>query len=281
MPELPEVEITARGLRQRIIGLQILQIGGVDWPRMLPNSTEAELQTVLPGLTVKVIDRRGKYLLVGFDEDQWLVVHRKMSGNVLLRPGNALPEAHTHIEIEFDDGTLLRFVDPRKFGRVYLFRSFIQLNDFLAADLGPDSLIDLNEQMLVAKLRGRTGRIKSLLLDQAFVAGIGNLYADEALWEARVHPLRSAASLSKVEMRRLAGAIKSVLMRGIERNGTSFSATYRDVDDQPGENQSFLNAYGRESQPCPRCGRPISRILIGARSAHFCPRCQKLRLSRQ
>src|SRR5437773_2452625 len=101
LPELPEVEITARRLRQRIIGLQILRIGGVDWPRMLPNSTEAELQTVLPGLTVNVIDRRGKYLLVGFDEDQWLVVHRKMSGNVLLRPGNALPEAHTHLEIEF------------------------------------------------------------------------------------------------------------------------------------------------------------------------------------
>jgi formamidopyrimidine-DNA glycosylase len=135
--------------------------------------------------------------------------------------------------------------------------------------------------MLVAKLRGRKGRIKSLLLDQAFVAGIGNLYADEALWEARVHPLRSADSLTKPEMRRLAHAIKQVLLRGIERNGTSFSKTYRDVDDRPGENQSFLNAYGRESQPCPRCGRPISRILIGARSSYFCPHCQKLRLGRQ
>jgi len=278
LPELPEVEITARGLRQRIIGLQILRVGSVDWPRMLPNSTEAELQAVLPGLTVNAVDRRGKYLLIELEQDQWLVVHRKMSGNLLLRPHDAPPEAHTHLEVEFDDGTLLRFVDPRKFGRVYLFHSSDELSDFLAAQLGPDSLIDLNEEMLVTKLRGRTGRIKSLLLDQAFVAGIGNLYADEALWEARVHPLRSADSLSKVETRRLAQAINDVLLRGIDRNGTSFSATYRDVDDQPGENQAFLNAYGRESEPCPRCVGPISRILIGARSSHFCPRCQKLRL---
>ena len=278
LPELPEVETSARGLRARVIGLRLVRLGGVDWPRMLPNSTEAELQAVLPGLAVKTVDRRGKYLLIQFEEDQWLVIHRKMSGNVFLRPANALPEAHTHLEIEFDDGTLLRFVDPRKFGRVYLFHSAEELADFLAERLGPDSLLDLDEVVLAAKLRGRKGRIKSLLLDQAFVAGIGNLYADEALWEARLHPLRSADSLSRPEMRRLAMAIKQVLLRGIERNGTSFSATYRDVDDRPGENQSFLNAYGRESEPCPRCGRPISRVLIGARSSHFCPRCQKLRL---
>jgi formamidopyrimidine-DNA glycosylase len=275
MPELPEVEITARGLRERIIGLPVRQVGGVDWPRMLPNSSEAELQAALTGLSVNVVDRKGKYVLLGLDDDTWLGIHRKMSGNVFLRPADTPPEAHTHLEIEFDDGTLLRFVDPRKFGRIYLFRSSVELNEFLAERLGPDSLIDLDEGVLVAKLRGRKGRIKSLLLDQAFVAGIGNLYADEALWEARVHPLRSADSLSKLEMRRLAIAIKQVLLRGIERNGTSFSATYRDVDDRPGQNQSFLNAYGRESEPCPRCGRPISRILIGARSSHFCPRCQK------
>jgi formamidopyrimidine-DNA glycosylase len=247
---------------------------------MLPNSTEAELQAALPALTVTVVDRKGKYVLIGFDSDHWLALHRKMSGNLLLRSHDAPPEAHTHLAMEFDDGTLLRFVDPRKFGRVYLFHSSDELRDFLAERLGPDSLIDLDADVLATKLRGRKGRIKSLLLDQAFLAGIGNLYADEALWEARVHPLRSADSLSKVEMRRLATAIKQVLLRGIERNGTSFSATYRDVDDRPGENQSFLNAYGRESEPCPRCGRPISRILIGARSSHFCPKCQKAAPSR-
>lgn len=243
---------------------------------MLPNSSEAELQRALTGLTANVVDRKGKYVLLGLDNDTWLGIHRKMSGNVFLRHADSARETHTHLEIEFEDGTLLRFVDARKFGRVYLFRSSVELNQFIAERLGPDSLVDLNEQLLVAKLRGRTGRIKSLLLDQAFVAGVGNLYADEALWTARVHPLRAANSLSKVEMRRLAHAIKEVLERGIERNGTSFSTTYRDLDDRPGENQAFLNAYGRESQPCPRCGRPISRILVSARSSHFCPRCQKL-----
>lgn len=245
---------------------------------MLPNSSEAELQSTLTGLAVNLVDRKGKYVLLGLDDDTWLGIHRKMSGNVFLRSADAAAEAHTHLEIAFDDGTLLRFVDPRKFGRIYLFRSFVELNDFLAERLGPDSLLDLNEAVLTTKLRGRKGRIKSLLLDQGFLAGIGNLYADEALWEARVHPLRSGDSLSKVEMRRLAAAIKQVLLRGIERNGTSFSTTYRDVNDQRGENQAFLNAYGRESAPCPRCGRPIKRIVFGGRSTHFCPKCQRAKL---
>jgi formamidopyrimidine-DNA glycosylase len=274
MPELPEVETTARGLRERIVGHKVVRISGVDWPRMLPQTSEVELNAALKRRKVISIGRRGKYLLIEFDTDRWLAIHRKMSGNLLLRSADAPSEAHTHLEIEFDDRMLLRFVDPRKFGRVYLFRSSDELTDFVADHLGPDSLIDLNAEVLVEKLRGRRGRIKSLLLDQAFLAGIGNLYADEALWEARIHPLRSADSLSKVETRRLADGIKQVLLRGIERNGTSFSTTYRDVDDRPGENQAFLNVYGRESEPCPRCGRPIRRILIGARSSYFCPHCQ-------
>jgi formamidopyrimidine-DNA glycosylase len=240
---------------------------------MLPNTSEAELNAGLGGLRVVTIDRRGKYLLIGFDEDAWLAIHRKMSGNLLLRPHDSPPEAHTHLEIGFDDGTLLRFVDARKFGRVYLFGSSGELSSFLDEHLGPDSLVDLNEELLVAKLRGRRGRIKSLLLDQAFVAGVGNLYADEALWEARLHPLRTADTLSEAEIKRLATAIRQVLVLGIERRGTTFS-NYRDADGSPGENQTFLNAYGRESQACPRCGQPISRIVIAQRSSHFCPTCQ-------
>jgi formamidopyrimidine-DNA glycosylase len=276
MPELPEVEITARGLRQRVIGLRVRRVDGVDWPRMLPNSSEAELQAALTGLMVNVVERKGKYVLLGLDDDTWLGIHRKMSGNVFLRPLDAPPEAHTHLQIEFDDDTLLRFVDPRKFGRIYLFRSSDELNEFLAERLGPDSLLDLDVGILTAKLRGRKGRIKSLLLDQAFVAGIGNLYADEALWAARIHPSRVANSLSKAEVRRLARAIKQVLVLGIERRGTSFSSTYRDADGSFGENQEFLNVYGRAGEPCPRCGKPISRIQFGGRSSHFCAKCQKV-----
>ncbi|MGI9148649.1 MAG: DNA-formamidopyrimidine glycosylase [Chloroflexota bacterium] len=276
MPELPEVETTARGLRERIVGLRVLRVGGVDWPRMVPNASEAELQEALGGLQVTSIDRKGKYLLVAFEQDRWLSIHRKMSGNLLLRAADAAREAHTHLEVDFDNGSVLRFVDARKFGRVNLFWSRQELVDFLAQRLGPDSLLDLDPAMLAVKIRGRRGRIKSLLLDQAFVAGIGNLYADEALWEARIHPARSADSLSKAAVRRLAGAIKQVLVLGIQRRGTSFS-TYRDADGLAGDNQAFLNVYGRAGEACPRCGAPISRMLIAQRSSHFCPKCQLLR----
>jgi formamidopyrimidine-DNA glycosylase len=243
---------------------------------MLPNTSQADIDSTLKGRRVVAIDRRGKYLLVGFDDDSWLVVHRKMSGNLLLESRTVARAKHTHLAIEFDDALELRFVDPRKFGRIYLFRSREELDEFLAARLGPDSLIELDESVLAAKLSKRKGRIKPLLLDQAFLAGIGNLYADEALWAARIHPLRTADSLSKTEVHRLARTIKEVLVMGIERRGTSFSS-YRDSDGTPGENQDFLNAYGREGQPCPRCGTPIRRILISQRSSFFCPREQRLR----
>lgn len=273
MPELPEVETTARGLRTRIVGLRVCRVGGIDWPRMVPNTTEAELQHTLGGLRVTEIERRGKYLLLGFEQDAWLSIHRKMSGNLLLRVADAPPEPHTHFEIAFDDGSLLRFVDPRKFGRVYLFGSTAELQVFLDERLGPDSLIDLDEATLAARLHGRHARIKSLLLDQAFVAGVGNLYADEALWDAGIHPLRSADSLSSAEIDGLATAIKHVLASAIERRGTSFS-DYRDAEGSPGDNQHFLNVYGRAGEACPRCGTPISRMLIGQRSSHFCGTCQ-------
>ncbi|MBV9895840.1 MAG: bifunctional DNA-formamidopyrimidine glycosylase/DNA-(apurinic or apyrimidinic site) lyase [Chloroflexi bacterium] len=276
MPELPEVETTARTLRPRITGRRVTGVRGVDWPRMLPNTSEADMQAALCGHTVTEVDRRGKYLLIGFDDEQWVMVHRKMSGNLLLVPGEMPLEAHTHLVVALEGGEDLRLVDARKFGRVYLFHGRDQLDEFLAERLGPDSLLELDEKLLAAKLHKRKGRIKTLLLDQAFVAGVGNLYADEALWEARLHPLRSAESLSTREVYRLARAIKAVLVMGIERRGTSFS-TYRDSDGVPGENQEFLNAYGREGQPCPRCGALIRRIVIGQRSAFFCPKEQKLR----
>jgi formamidopyrimidine-DNA glycosylase len=241
---------------------------------MLPNTTEDELNSALRGKRVVSVDRRGKYLLIGFEDDTWVVIHRKMSGNLLLQERATALAPHTHVVMQLETGTQLRFVDARKFGRVYLFHSTVELDEFLAERLGPDSLLDLDPKLLAQKLRGRSGRIKSLLLDQAFIAGVGNLYADEALWEARIHPLRSADSLSSREVRRLAEAIKHVLVLGIERHGTSFS-TYLNSDGTQGENQEYLNVYGREGQPCPRCGTLIKRITIGQRSAHFCPHCQR------
>lgn len=275
MPELPEVESTARSLRPRLVGRRLGGVGGVDWPRMVPNTSAAHLEDTLRGSSVVTVERRGKYLLIGFDNDAWLAIHRKMSGNLLLVASSEPTILHTHFVAALDDGTELRLVDARKFGRVYLFHTREELDDFLAERLGPDSLLELDAGILAAKLKRRKGRIKTLLLDQTFLAGIGNLYADEALWQARIHPWRSADSLSVREIKRLAEAVKDVLTLGIERHGTSFS-TYRDSDGKPGENQEFLNVYGREGQPCPRCGTPIKRILIGQRSAHFCPKEQKL-----
>ena len=255
------------------MGVGVLGISGIDWPRMLPNTSEADLQSTLCGKHVVSVDRRGKYLLLEFDDDTCLAVHRKMSGNLLLQERTTPLALHTHLVIDLDSGCQLRFVDARKFGRIYLFHSREERDDFLAQRLGPDSLIELHAALLASKLRGRKGRLKSLLLDQAFVAGVGNLYADEALWEAQLHPLRPADSLSAEEIGRLADAIRNVLTLGIERRGTSFS-TYLDSDGLPGENQEYLNVYGREGQPCPRCGTPIRRITVAQRSSHFCPHCQ-------
>jgi formamidopyrimidine-DNA glycosylase len=271
LPELPEVETTARGLRQRIVGLQVVSVGGVDWPRMLPNAAEADLARVLGGRAITSVERRGKYLLLGLEGDITLAIHRKMSGNVLVRPAESTREPHTHLELGLSDGNVLRLVDPRKFGRVYLFLSSDELTNFLTERLGPEPFLD--PEVLGSLLRRRRGRIKSLLLDQSFLAGVGNLYADEALWEAQIHPLRSADSLSEAEVARLALAIQEVLTAGIERRGTSFSS-YLDADGTPGENQDFLRVYGRFDQPCSRCGSPIRRFLIGQRSSHFCPVCQ-------
>jgi formamidopyrimidine-DNA glycosylase len=275
VPELPEVETTARGLQARIVGLRVVGVGSVDWPRMLPQTTESDLRDTLVGRTVLSVGRRGKYLLVEFDGDAWLMVHRKMSGNLLLGPADAPPERHTHFEISFDGGSALRLVDPRKFGRVYLFHSSDEMTDFLAERLGPDSLLELDPRVFAEKLRGRRGRIKSLLLDQSFIAGIGNLYADEALWQAKIHPLRTADSLSPREVRALGEAIHDVLAAAIERRGTSFS-DYRDADGTRGENQDYLNVYGRGGQACPRCGTILTRIFLGQRSSTFCPKDQKL-----
>ncbi|HEV7666253.1 MAG TPA: bifunctional DNA-formamidopyrimidine glycosylase/DNA-(apurinic or apyrimidinic site) lyase [Chloroflexota bacterium] len=276
MPELPEVETTARGLRPRFVGRRVTSVGGVDWPRMLPNATEPDLADALIGHTVTSIDRRGKYLLIGFENDAWLSVHRKMSGNLLLQPAESAPPLHTHLEVVLDDGVALRFVDPRKFGRIHLFHSLDERDDFLNERLGPDSLVDFDARVLAEKIRGRRGRVKSLLLDQAFLAGVGNLYADEALWLSKIHPLRTADTLTGLEVKRLAEAIRQVFLDAIARRGTSFDGNYRDQDGQPGENQAFLNAYGCQDEPCPRCGTRIHRIIVGGRGTHFCPKCQKL-----
>ncbi len=279
MPELPEVETTARGLRPHLVGQRITMVDGVDWPRMLPNITPTGLAAVLPDQEVRAVERRGKYLVLQLSSGGSLVLHRKMSGNLVLRPPGQPATRHTHLIIGFEGGLELHFVDPRKFGRIYFFPTSEAYDSFVAERLGPEPLDALSPIKLGTLLAGRRGRLKALLLDQRFLAGLGNLYADEALWQARLHPERAADSLTRTEIRRLSVAIREVLEGAIARRGTSLS-DYVDAAGEPGENQDFLLAYGRAGLPCQRCTRPIIRRLVGQRGTWFCPRCQKVPLTR-
>ena len=281
MPELPEVETTARGLRERIVGRRIVTVGSLDWPRMAPNATLETLAKTAVGRTIESIARRGKYVILGLSGDAYLVLHRKMSGNLVLRTTDLPAAPHTHLSVTFDDGWRLDFVDPRKFGRIYLFRGRDALDAFLDERLGPEPL-EIQRGELDALLVRRRGRLKSLLLDQTFLAGIGNLYADEILWEACLHPQRSVESLTTRERTRLHEAIQQILTTAIERRGTSLS-DYVDAEGEPGTNQEFLQVYGRAGLPCTRekCGRPIVRLVVAQRGTWLCPSCQPIAARRR
>jgi formamidopyrimidine-DNA glycosylase len=283
VPELPEVETTARGLRQRLLGRRVTEVGTLDWPAMAPNASPDLLREALAGLSVLAVERRGKYVLVEMSDDVHLVFHRKMTGNLVVREPDAPLSPHTHLSIFLDGGDgpsrepfRLDFVDARKFGRVYLFLDGADLDAFLAERLGPEPL-EIAAADLRRLLAQRRGRLKALLLDQRFLAGIGNLYADEILWHARLHPERAADSLTPREAGRLHAAIQDVLAAAIERRGTSLS-DYVDAEGAPGENQHHLQVYGRAGQPCtrPGCGRPITRLVIAQRGTWLCLRCQAL-----
>ncbi|MFN8521820.1 MAG: bifunctional DNA-formamidopyrimidine glycosylase/DNA-(apurinic or apyrimidinic site) lyase [Chloroflexota bacterium] len=274
MPELPEVETTARVLRQRIIGATVAGVSHLDWPRMAPNADLERLSTALVGRPVTSIERHGKYLFLGVEGDRWLSLHRKMTGNVIVEPAERPAAAHTHLVVDFHDGRRLAFVDPRKFGRIYLFESSGERAAFVEPRMGPDAVNDLTLPIFSEALAKRRTCLKSLLLDQSALAGVGNLYADESLWLARLHPARRTESLTRSETRRLHGCLQDVLLKAIERRGTSLS-DYVDGDGLPGENQHHLAVYGREGQPCPRCGTLIRRQVIVQRGTWVCPRCQK------
>jgi formamidopyrimidine-DNA glycosylase len=243
---------------------------------MLPNTSEEMLGEVILGDRVAAVGRRGKYLTIDFQNGPLLVIHRKMSGNVLLTLPTALMEKHTHLAVEFSGNVELRLVDPRKFSRVYLFVDNSDSQRFFSERLGLDPIEELTLRDLRDLLRVRRGRLKSVLLDQRTFPGVGNLYCDEALWRARIHPLRAADSLSRAETGRLFESLQGVLLEAIERRGTSFS-DYRDADGAPGEFQNHLSSYGREGLPCLRCGRLIQKIVVGMRGTHFCANCQRLK----
>ncbi len=270
MPELPEVETIARGLRSSLVG-RTIQAVTVNWPRTVAQPSLDEFKAGIAGRRVQSVGRRGKYLVVALDGG-CLLIHLKMSGRLRVEPAAEPVEDHTHTIFHLDDGTELRFQDVRKFGRVHL----VERPENVTDALGPEPLDDdLSLDRFRGMLQRRSGRLKSLLMNQEFIAGLGNIYADEALHAARLHPLRGADSLSPQEQLRLYQAIRHVLRGAVTGRGTTLDdGGYRDAQGRAGAYQDRLAVYRRTGEPCPNCGTPIERSIIGGRSSHYCPHCQ-------
>lgn len=271
MPELPEVEHVARQLRAILPGRRITG-ADVRWPRATQGMEPEEFVVGVTGRMVTEVGRRAKYLLLTLDNGMLLAVHRRMSGNLLLRAKDEEEPPYVRVALDLDDGRRLYYTDPRKFGRLALI-SPDALPPALA-ELGPEPLeADFTPDALAARLAGSRRGLKAALLDQRVVAGLGNIYADEALFRARLHPLRPAGSLSADELARLRAGIQGALITGLEHNGTTFGR-YLDLYGDAGGNLDFVAVYQRTGQPCPRCGTPIARITVAQRGTHFCPHCQ-------
>jgi formamidopyrimidine-DNA glycosylase len=273
MPELPEVETVAQGLRASLVGCTITEVK-VLWARSVVPPDPATFARRLTGQAVTDVGRRGKWLVMALSGGDMLLIHLRMSGRLLLEPEACLDSRHLRVLFLLDDGRRLSFVDQRKFGRLHLTDNPTQV---LGA-LGPEPLSDeFTAEQLGEMLAQRRGRIKSLLLNQRFLAGLGNIYADESLWRARIHPLRPANTLAPAEVRRLHEAIRSVLLAAIASGGTTLQdATYQQTNGRAGEFANRLAVYGQAGQPCLRCSTTVERIRVSQRSTHFCPHCQPL-----
>lgn len=272
MPELPEVETTVRDLKPHLVGRTIVG-ASVHWARSIAAPRARAFVTAIQGYTITDITRRGKYLwfhLTRDGDEKCLFVHLRMTGGFRIDPRGTAREKHTHVLIALDDQHELRFRDPRKFGRMWL----VDEQSAVVGKLGPEPL-EVRAPEFIARFEGRRGRLKPLLLDQTFLAGLGNIYVDESLWYARLHPLRRAESLTRAERLRLYHSIQRVLNRAIAVGGTSIDVMYKRVNGASGGFQESLRAFDREKRPCRRCGTPIQKIVVGQRGTHFCPTCQQ------
>ena len=275
MPELPEVETIAALLRgngqhtaSSIVGCRVAG-ARVLWIRTLANLEAGAFCKRIKGQSVETIGRRGKYLVVSLSRDS-LLLHLRMSGDVRVEPAGHPIEsrAHDRLVIRFEPGQRLVFNDTRKFGRVWL----VDDPQVVLGGLGPEALDEnLTAQDFFAMLTGRKRQLKPLLMDQRFLAGLGNIYTDEALHAARLHPLLPASQLTEAQAGDLLAAVRAVLTEGIRRNGASIDWVYRG-----GDFQNYFRVYGRTGEPCPVCGTPIDRLVVGQRGTHICPNCQSL-----
>ena len=253
-----------------MVGLTITG-ASVHWRRTIARTAAREFEQQVIGKRIRSVSRRAKYVVVELDQG-YLLVHLMMSGRLYLVPAEEPPHDHLRVVLTLDNGQEIRFQDTRKFGRIYLVDDLLEIT----AGLGPEPLDeDFSAGDFRRQLAGRKGRLKSLLLNQRFLAGLGNIYADESLFAAQLHPLRRADSLSQAEQGRLYEAIRAVLRGAVKARGTTLSdGGYSDTSGQAGSYQIRLMVYGRGGDACLRCQTPIERIIVGGRSTHYCPNCQ-------
>jgi formamidopyrimidine-DNA glycosylase len=271
VPELPEVETIARGLDAAVSGKTVATVTVT--MRKVAIAPEGEVfEQALAGETIAAVGRRGKYVVFELGSGRRLAVHLRMTGRLIVQPaGYPEPYPYTHVRLAFSDGSALSFADVRQFGRMRL----LAAGDPWDADGGVEPLSEgFTSEAFVSMLDGRRTPIKTFLLDQSRIAGIGNIYACEALWEAGIRPSRPSHKISRAARRRLHGAVRNVLQRAIEARGTSVD-DYVDAEGLRGGFQNQLAVYGRLGEPCPRCGRPIVRTVIGQRGTWWCRGCQK------
>ena len=275
MPELPEVDTVARLIRPRLVGRTVTRTH-VKWKRTLGGLSPKNFDVALVGARIVRVWRRAKFVVIDLERDArpagWLVGHLRMTGRMHVERGGWDAGAHERVRLELDDGRAFHFIDVRKFGRLWFTRD---LNELLGA-LGPEPLdAGFTAPWLARELRERRRLLKPLMLDQTFLAGLGNIYTDESLHRARLHPLRRSDSVKPEESERLHAAIRAVLSRAIERDGSSFDAFYRTPEGKPGGYQDEFAVYDREGEPCVVCERPIVKIVVAQRGTHFCSTCQR------
>jgi formamidopyrimidine-DNA glycosylase len=276
VPELPEVETIRRDLEARIVGRRITAVrlppdSGKAVP-VLKGIDEASFREGVVGARIEAVERRGKYLALRLDTQGFIVVHLRMTGALLHRRSDAEPDRFLRIVLVLDDGSELRFTDIRKFGGLWLVD---ELAEASSTGLGPEPLSDeFTVEVLRLALTGRKTPVKSVLLDQSRIAGIGNIYADEACYAAGIDPRRLAGKVGNDRVPKLHQAIKDVLLFGVESRGASFR-DYQDVEGASGSMQMHVKVFRRTGKPCYDCGSIIKRVKIGGRSTHYCPKCQR------
>lgn len=273
MPELPEVETIRRSLTDLIVG-KTIESAQITYPKLLKNASPEKFERDLPGRTIAAVKRRGKYLLIEFQDDYVMIIHLRMTGQLRYEKPETPLRKHTHFVLQLSDGHQLRFVDTRKFGMIFIGSREQAEHDAGLHRLGPEPLSDdFSVEYLTEVLQGTARKVKSVLLDQQKIAGLGNIYVDESLFRAGIHPESTACCLPPEKVRQLHHSIRQVLRDGIEHRGTTLN-DYVDGFGRQGEFQFQLNVYGRKEKPCPVCGAAILKCRVMQRGTHLCPVCQ-------